>query len=101
MIKTTIDGDTITHVLPDGRINVITDGEKLSARIVYPAPQYTVQREKKSGELWGPVHASNDASEALCGVDIDGGWMILSNDAKGEFNCKNCRRFYAPSQPAA
>ena len=36
ILQTMVDGDSITHVLPDGRINVIVCGEPLVATMIYP-----------------------------------------------------------------
>lgn len=51
---------------------------------------YTVQRINKRDEFYGKVHGSHDANRTLCGLVVEYGWYILTNDGKGEVTCPKC-----------
>jgi hypothetical protein len=56
-------------------------------------PRYTVQRcTLKENNFYGPVHASLDSNETLCGQHVDEKWWIHTNDFTGVVTCKKCKR---------
>lgn len=56
-------------------------------------PLYTISRCRKSGDLYGKVHGSMDASITTCGINCEGeDWWIITNAFDGEITCGKCLR---------
>ena len=54
-------------------------------------PMYTIQRCRKDGTTYGPVHYSHDGEWTFCGAQTGPiWWWILTNCFDGEATCKKC-----------
>jgi hypothetical protein len=49
-----------------------------------------MSRCKKDDELYGPLHASSDGENTLCGQSSDENWWIVTNGFDGVVTCKKC-----------
>jgi hypothetical protein len=52
--------------------------------------RYVVTRCRKSGEFFGPKHASVDGEKTLCGRVVDYRWIIVTNRFDGVVTCRKC-----------
>ena len=52
--------------------------------------RYTVSRIDKNGNLYGPLHTSEDGNETLCGQPLNENWAVTHNSFDGRPTCRKC-----------
>lgn len=63
--------------------------------------QYTVRRCRKSGAQYGRIHYSADLQVTVCGINLPGLTVVLTNDGTGEATCQTCKWRAAGLRPRA